>query len=78
MKTILVTLAIVGFGLEGLATLSITFQSWTETGSLDIHAIDVGYLAGSVAGVFVAIACCLPAKQPKIMPPPVQPPITGK
>ena len=61
MKTILVTLAIVGFGLEGLATLFITFQSWTETGSLDIDAIDVGYLAGSVAGVFVAIACCLPA-----------------
>ena len=90
MKIILVTFAIVGFGLDGLVTLYNTFQFWPPSESpsgepyADLHDITTHvhestcYLAGSIAGAFVAIACCLPAKQPKIMPPPVQPPITGK
>ena len=84
MKIVLAILAIGGFCLEGLSSLYGLYQFWPEGSRQDTRSVIVhigtfaGYSAGSAAGVFVAIACCLPAKQPKIMPPPVQPPITGK
>jgi len=82
MKIILAIIAVFGFGFEGLISIINTFEYWPQdapVGEELRHVIESGgYISGSIAGVFVAIACCLPAKQPKIMPPPVQPPITGK
>ena len=62
MKIILAILAICGFCLEALSTLYalVEFSGGMEGSELIGHyAMNAGYLAGSAAGICVAIACCL-------------------
>ena len=58
MKNMLAILAVLGFFLEGLTNLYGLIEWWPGEEEVSEHVLlHLGYLAGSVAGVSVAIAC---------------------
>ncbi len=64
MKIVLGVLAILGFGLEGIAIILGGLEYWPENAAPDgehiFHVLlHIGYLAGCVAGMCLGLAVCL-------------------
>ena len=69
MKNILASLAIIGFCLSGIAGIysAVKYSSGFLSGNtfemVEFIILQVFFLSGNLAGVFVAISCLLAAKK---------------